>query len=77
MARENEYNNKKNEIIDKDKKIIDLFVNPYEVYKEWKKYQIKKKLILPVIAIKREYKTSIRVDGSVGLCCESTIMVSR
>ena len=33
----NEYNNKKNEIIDKDKKIIDLlFVNPYEVYKEWK-----------------------------------------
>lgn len=66
----NEYNNKKNEIIDKDKKIIDLlFVNPYEVYKEWKKISKSKKIDLTSYCTKREYKTSIRVDGSVGLCC--------
>ena len=66
----NEYNNKKNEIIDKDKKIIDLlFVNPYEIYKEWKKISKSKKIDLTSYCTKREYKTSIRVDGSVGLCC--------
>lgn len=62
--------NKKNVINDKDKKIIDLlFVNPYETYKEWKKIPKSKKIDLTNYCTKREYKTSIRVDGSVGLCC--------
>ena len=67
---DNEHNNKKNEITDKDKKLIDLlFVEPYAVYKQWKKISKSKRIDLTSYCTKREYKTPIRVDGSVGLCC--------
>lgn len=66
----NKHNDKKNEINDKDKKLIDLlFVDPYEEYKEWKKKSKLKRNNLTSYCTKREYKTPIRVDGSVGLCC--------
>ncbi len=69
-GKENEHNNKKNEINDKDKKLINLlFVDPYEEYKEWKKKSKSKRNNLTSYCTKREYKTPIRVDGSVGLCC--------
>lgn len=64
------FNDKKNFINDQDKKLIDLlFVDPYEEYKQWKKISKSKKDSLTNYCTKREYKTPIRVDGSVGLCC--------
>ena len=69
-GKNNKFNDKKNFINDQDKKIIDLlFVDPYEEYKEWKKKSKLKKNNLTSYCTKREYKTPIRVDGSVGLCC--------
>ena len=60
----------KNPINEEDKKLIDLlFVDPYEEYKSWKKQTASKRNNLTSYCTKREYKTPIRVDGSVGLCC--------
>ena len=67
---EGKYNNKKNHINDQDRKLIDLlFVDPYKEYKDWMKHSDSKRNNLTSYCTKREYKTSIRVDGSVGLCC--------
>jgi MoaA/NifB/PqqE/SkfB family radical SAM enzyme len=74
MKKDNKnYNNSltgKIDITDDDEKLIKLlFVNPYNEYLNWKKQSKTKKQKLINYCTKREFKTPIRVDGSVGLCC--------